>query len=275
MQSCSHHADILPDASSATNDDQAPTTQNWESYTAEDHLVWATLYERRMGTLVSTASRVFLDGARAIGLDASSVPRLDEINARLQPVTGWSAVPVGGFLPAPEFFASLARRRFPTTVSVRSMDSLDYTPAPDIFHDVFGHVPLHADPMFARFLQRFGQLAARAESEEHVTAMTRLFWFTVEFGLVREAGETRIYGSGLISSAGDAAHALGADCERRPFSLDAVIAQDFAIDRLQDVLFVVDRFDDLFAAVELAASRFGLLDDGDTVDVPAVHASQV
>ena len=254
MQTCAHH----PDAGAAEPLATPSTTQQWEAYTEEDHAVWATLYRRRMVTLASTGSRVFLDGARAIGLEADAVPRLDSINARLEPRTGWSAVPVAGFLPAPEFFASLAMRRFPTTVTVRSMDSLDYTPAPDIFHDVFGHVPLHADPVFARFLQRFGQLAARARNEEHVTAMTRLFWFTVEFGLVREGGAIRIYGSGLISSSGDAAHALGPDCERRPFSLDAVIAQDFAIDRLQDVLFVVDHFDELFTAVEEGARRFGL-----------------
>ena len=152
----------------------------------------------------------------------------------------------------------VTRRILVIAMDMRSIDNLLYTPAPDIFHDVFGHVPLHADPAFARFLQRFGQLAARAEREEHVVAMTRLFWFTVEFGLVREAGATRIYGSGLISSSGDAAHALGPDCDRRPFSLDAVIAQDFAIDRLQDVLFVVERFEDLFVAMEEAGRRFGL-----------------
>jgi phenylalanine-4-hydroxylase len=236
----------------------APLVQQWDAYTPDDHLAWATMYQRRMATLATTASQVFLDGAQAIGLGAATVPRLEEINARLQPRTGWSAVPVGGFLPAPEFFASLAVRRFPTTITIRGMDSLDYTPAPDIFHDVFGHVPLHADPAFAQFLQRFGQLAAQAAREEHVIAMTRLFWFTVEFGLVRERGATRIYGSGLISSSGDAAHALGDDCDRRPFSLDAVIAQDFAIDRLQEVLFVVERFDDLFVAMEAAGRRFGL-----------------
>ena len=252
MQACAHH----PAAARPTP--APPLEQRWEEYTTDDHAVWATLYRRRMATLAETGSQVFLDGARAIGLSELHVPRLDDVNSRLRRRTGWSAVPVAGFLPAPEFFASLAERRFPTTVTVRAMDSLDYTPAPDIFHDVFGHVPLHADPTFARFLQRFGALAARATQEEHVVAMTRLFWFTVEFGLVQERGATRIYGSGLISSSGDAAHALGPDCERRPFSLDAVIAQDFAIDRLQDVLFVVERFDDLFSAMEEAGRRMGL-----------------
>jgi phenylalanine-4-hydroxylase len=135
------------------------------------------------------------------------------------------------------------------------MARLDYLPEPDIFHDVFGHVPLHANPVFADFLQRFGQIAARARREEDVEAMARLFWFTVEFGLVREGGQVKVYGSGLISSHGDAANALSARCDRRPFTLDAVLAQPFEIDRLQDVLFVVEEFGQLFDAVERAAER--------------------
>ncbi len=226
--------------------------QDWDAYTPEQHAVWAILYERRMATLRATGSRVFLDGAEAIGLRADRVPDLAEVNARLLARTGWSAVPVAGYIPAREFFACLARRRFPTTVTVRPREQLDYLPEPDIFHDVFGHVPLHADPVFADFLQRFGAVAASARSDEDVERMARLFWFTVEFGLVREGGAVKVYGSGLISSAGDAANALGDGCDRRPFSLDAVLAQPFEIDRLQDVLFVVDSFDDLFAAVEEA-----------------------
>ena len=159
-------------------------------------------------------------------------------------------MPVSGFLPAKEFFACLADRRFPTTVTVRPMAQLDYLPEPDIFHDVFGHVPLHAHPAFADFLQRFGQLASLARSEEDVERMARLFWFTVEFGLVREAGQVKVYGSGLISSHGDAANALGTACDRRPFDLAEVMAQPFEIDRLQDVLFVVEDFTELFGAVE-------------------------
>jgi phenylalanine-4-hydroxylase len=180
------------------------------------------------------------------------------VNRRLGPRTGWNAVPVSGFLPARQFFECLARRRFPTTVKVRPRSQLDYLPEPDIFHDVFGHVPLHSDPDFGDFLQRFGAVAAAARTEEETLQMARLFWFTVEFGLVREDGELKVYGSGLISSAGDAANALSAACERRPFSLDAVIAQSFEIDRLQDVLFVVDDFAQLFEAVAEAGRRIGI-----------------
>jgi phenylalanine-4-hydroxylase len=203
-----------------------------------------------MQQLRTTASRVFLHGARTIGLDRHRVPDLAAVNARLAPLTGWSAVPVTGFLPAREFFHCLAEGRFPTTVTVRSKRNLDYVPEPDIFHDVFGHVPLHADPVFAGVLQRLGRMGAAARTEDDVTAITRLFWFTVEFGLVREAGQVRIYGSGLISSQGDAANALSDRCDRRPFSLESVLAQPFEIDQLQPVLFVLESFDQLFEAIE-------------------------
>ena len=225
------------------------TTQDWAAYTPDNHEAWSLLYARRMAALRTTASRVFLDGAETIGLAKDRVPDLDDVNRRLAPRTGWAAVPVTGFLPAREFFACLAARRFPTTVTVRPKDRLDYVPEPDIFHDVFGHVPLHANRVFADFLQRFGALAAAAQGEDDVERMARLFWFTVEFGLIRESGAVKIYGSGLISSQEDGAHALGKSCERRPFSADAVMAQPFVIDKLQDVLFVVDSFEQLFVAL--------------------------
>ena len=224
-------------------------TQEYSAYSADDHEAWGLLYQRRMAALRDTGSATFLAGADVIGLARDRVPDLADVNRRLAARTGWRAVPVSGFLPASEFFACLAERRFPTTVTVRPKDRLDYVPEPDIFHDVFGHVPLHADPVFASFLQRFGTLAAAARDAAAVERLARLFWFTVEFGLVREQGRIKVYGSGLISSHADAAHALGSSCERRPFSLAAVMAQPFAIDRLQDVLFVVESFDELFAAV--------------------------
>jgi phenylalanine-4-hydroxylase len=223
--------------------------QRWAEYGAEAHAVWATLYRRRMAALATTGSARFLRGIEAIGLVPDRVPDLAEVNRRLGALTGWAAVPVNGFLPARDFFACLAARRFPTTVTVRRMDQLDYVPEPDIFHDVFGHVPLHADPVFAAFLQRFGAAAAAARSEQAVERMARLFWFTVEFGLIREGGHVRLYGSGLISSQADGENALSPRCERRPFTREAVLAQPFRIDELQPVLFVVESFDELFAAL--------------------------
>jgi phenylalanine-4-hydroxylase len=243
----------------ATHSDELPPfiPQRYSQYDAEAHDVWRILYERRMDSLIRTGSAVFLDGIGNIGLDPRHVPRLLDINVLLGERTGWAAMGVSGFIPAKQFFRCLSRRRFPTTLSVRPRAQLDYLPEPDIFHDVFGHVPLHADPVFADFLQRFGELAAGAETDQETEAMARLFWFTVEFGLIRENGEVKVYGSGLISSQGDAANALGPKCERRKFTLDAVIDQPFEIDHFQDVLFVVDSFDELFAAVEEMRARRG------------------
>jgi phenylalanine-4-hydroxylase len=245
------------DATKADPETDFFTVQNWAAYTSEDHEVWGILYERRMRQLEQNGSRLFLDGARTIDLRRDRVPDLSDVNARLEPRTGWNAVPVTGFIPAHDFFTCLSNRRFPTTVIVRPRSQLDYLPEPDIFHDVFGHVPLHADPVFADFLQRFGAVAARARTEDETTQMARLFWFTVEFGLIRENGAVKVYGSGLISSHGDAANALGPKCDRRPFDVDAVINQAFEIDHFQDVLFVVESFDQLFGAVSETERRMG------------------
>jgi phenylalanine-4-hydroxylase len=240
----------------AATDAPVPTVaQDMRRYDAEAHDVWRILYERRMATLRSTGSEVFLEGIERIGLAPNRVPDLVDVNARLRARTGWSAIGVQGFIPAAQFFRCLSFRRFPTTLIVRSRAQLDYLPEPDIFHDVFGHVPLHSHPVFADFLQRFGALAAASTTEEETTQMARLFWFTVEFGLIRETGATKIYGSGLISSHADAANALGDGCDRRPFDLDAVLAQPFEIDRLQDVLFVVESFEQLFDAVRTIEAR--------------------
>lgn len=190
---------------------------------ATDHAVWRVLVERRLPTLRRTASQVFLRGLDAIGLGPDGVPDLGRVNAALERRTGWRAVPVTGFLPATALFRSLEQRAFPMAITVRAPAQIDYIEAPHLFRDVFGHVPRHADPAFATFLSRFGALAARAETPERVTQLARLFWFTVEFGLVREQGEVKICRPGLVSSHADAANALSPACERRPFDLEAVL----------------------------------------------------
>jgi phenylalanine-4-hydroxylase len=238
-----------------TNESTAFINQDWDAYLPEQHEVWSILFSRRMAQLRESGSKVFCEGIERIGLVPDHVPDLELVNARLEALTGWRAVPVSGFLDPKLFFKCLSQRRFPTTVIVRTREQMDYLPEPDIFHDVFGHVPLHSDPTFADFLQRFGAVAAAAQTDEHVKLLTRLFWFTVEFGLIQEHGVTKAYGSGLISSAADCAKALGPNCERRPFSLDAVFKQDFEVDQLQTVLFVVKSFDELFEAVEEASRR--------------------
>ena len=256
MQQASTGSAAAPHNASEDTDLPAFIEQDYARYDRESHAVWQILYERRMMTLRDTGSEVFLNGIDRIGLASDRVPDLVDVNRRLGARTGWRAVGVAGFIPAAQFFRCLAQRRFPTTLSVRPRSQLDYLPEPDIFHDVFGHVPLHAEPVFADFLQRFGELGAAARNEQETEALARLFWFTVEFGLIEEGEGPHVYGSGLISSHGDAANALGPSCERRPFSLDAVIAQPFEIDHFQPVLFVVPSFDSLYRAVEELGARF-------------------
>lgn len=237
------------------DESQAFIQQCWSCYSGEDHEVWRILYERRVEHLAEVACGAYLRGLRTVGLAAETVPDLDEVNRRLLSLTGWTAVPVQGFLHPRLFFRCLAERRFPTTVTVRPLSQLDYLPEPDIFHDVFGHVPMHADPVFADFLQRFGSLAAQARSDEEREALGRLFWYTVGFGLIREGGKVKVYGSGLISSHADCRNALSEDCQRRPFSLDAVLARAVDAHNIQPVLFVIEAFEELFDAVELARAR--------------------
>lgn len=237
------------------DESEAFIAQDMARYSKEDHEVWRILYRLRMEQLSQVACGAYLKGLRMVGLTANSVPNLQEVNRRLSRLTGWEAAPVAGFLHPKLFFRSLAERRFPTTVTVRPLSQLDYLPEPDIFHDVFGHVPMHADPVFADFLYRYGMLAAAAESEEQREALGRLFWYTVEFGLIHERGEIKVYGSGLISSHADCSNALSEHCERLPFSLDAVLARSVDPHHIQPVLFVIESFDELFDAVDSRGLR--------------------
>ncbi|MFO0874015.1 MAG: phenylalanine 4-monooxygenase [Phycisphaerales bacterium] len=245
-----------------TDPSQLYIDQRYEGYTADDQDAWRMLYDRQMAYLADHASNTYLAGAKIINLRRDRVPPLADINARLKPKTGWQSRAVPGYLPPKAFFACLSRREFPTTVVIRPKTSLDYLPQPDIFHDVFGHVPLHADPTFADFLQTYGLAALRCDDDEHTKKLSRLFWFTVEFGLIRENGELKVYGSGLISSPGESVHSLtSSDVERRPFDLETVCDTHFEIDHYQPILYVLDSFEQLRDAMHTYAQR--VLDEVD------------
>ncbi len=233
--------------------------QNYGGYTAENQETWRVLYDRQMAYLANNASEVYLSGARSINLVRDHIPYLEgpqSVNKFLMPLTGWQSKAVPGYLPAKAFFACLARREFPTTIVIRSRESIDYLPEPDIFHDIFGHVPLHADPTFADFLQTYGKAAVSTDDPHHTERLSRLFWFTVEFGLIREGGRNRLYGSGLISSPGESAHALDSkDVDRRPFDLETVCNTSFEIDHYQPILYVLESFDQLRDAMNTYAQR--------------------
>ena len=230
--------------------------QRYGGYTKDDHEAWQMLFDRQMTYLADHASQTYLTGARLINLRRDRVPPLTDINERLKPRTGWQSRAVPGYLPPKAFFACLSRREFPTTVVIRPKTSLDYLPQPDIFHDVFGHVPLHADPIFADFLQTYGLAALKCDDDEHTKRLARLFWFTVEFGLIREGGELKVYGSGLISSPGESRHSLtSSEVERRPFDLETVCDTHFEIDHYQPILYVLESFEQLRDAMQTYASR--------------------
>ncbi len=236
--------------------DKMKIAQLYDKYTPDDHAVWGEIFSKRMEQLSEYGSNVFLSGARAINLRQDRIPPLKDVNARLKAITGWSSHGVPGYLPAKAFFAFLAKRQFPTTVTVRPRAQMDYLPEPDIIHDVFGHVPLHADPVFAEFLQTYGRAALHTNEKFHTDRLARLFWFTVEFGLIREDGKVKLYGSGLISSEGEGHHALDSkEVDRRPFELERVCETTFEIDHYQPILYVLDSFEQLRDAMVTYAER--------------------
>lgn len=229
--------------------------QNYAAYTEEQHGIWAELVSRVLPELERRAAREYLEGFQIIGLQRDRLPNLSAISARLGPRTGWSSTPVSGFLPAPAFFEMLANRLFPTTTWLRSRESLEYTPEPDIFHDVFGHVPMHSHRVFGDFLQRYGKVCA-ATSDAHVLEkLGRLFWYTVEFGLIRQGNEVKAYGSGVISSHGECLNVFNGGCAIHDFSLDEVINTPVKVDEMQRVLFAVQSFDQIYEAMHEAEQR--------------------
>jgi phenylalanine-4-hydroxylase len=226
--------------------------QDWSAYTPEQHQVWAELVRRCMPELEKHACREYLDGFTQIGLREDAIPNLAEVNGLLSPRTGWNATPVSGFLPPAVFFEMLAARKFPTTTWLRNADSLEYTPEPDIFHDVLGHVPMHAHPIFADFLQHYGRVCAALKDKDSLERMGRLFWFTVEFGVIRQGSEIKLYGSGLMSSHGEAKHVVEGGAEIRDFNLEQILQQEFLVSEMQKVLYAVESFDQIYEATQEA-----------------------
>ena len=238
--------------------------QDYAAYTTEQHAIWAELVRRRMPQLEQHAAAEYLDGFESLCLPYDRLPNLAAVSAKLQRRTGWNTTPVSGFMPAPAFFEMLAARRFPTTTWLRDRKSLEYTPEPDIFHDVFGHVPMHAHPVFADFLAHYGQVCSRIFDEAILERIGRVFWYTVEFGLIRQGGRFKVYGSGLISSNGECSNVIDGGCEVRPFVLDEVLCTPVKVDEMHRLLFAIDSFDEIYQAMrtlEARIARGSRLDD--------------
>ena len=227
--------------------------QPWDDYSAADHATWKQLFARQRALLPGRASEAFLAAQAAMRMDPDAIPRFEDLNAALAGTTGFEVVGVEGLLPELDFFDHLAHRRFPVTWWIRRPDQLDYIEEPDLFHDLFGHVPLLMNPVFADYLQAFGRggVKAHALGADALMCLARLYWYTVEFGLIREEGGLRIYGSGIVSSSGESVHALESPAPNRiGFDLERIMRTRYRIDTYQKTYFVIDGFEQLMRATE-------------------------
>ncbi|MBC9034143.1 phenylalanine 4-monooxygenase [Sphingomonas sp. JC676] len=220
--------------------------QDWKAYTAEEHATWDTLFARQAKLLPGRASAAYLKGLDALRLSDGGIPNFEELSERLMKLTGWQVVAVPGLVPDEVFFDHMANRRFVAGNFIRRPDQLDYIQEPDVFHDVFGHVPMLADPVFADYLAAYGRGGMRALQLGALKQLGRLYWYTVEFGLIEEAGNLRIYGSGIVSSSAESVFALESDSPNRIcFDMKRVMRTDYRIDDFQQNYFVIPSFEEL------------------------------
>ncbi|MFN3816742.1 phenylalanine 4-monooxygenase [Brevundimonas sp.] len=234
--------------------------QAWESYTDVEHQTWVTLYERQMKILPGRAADVFLKGLEALDLHGSGIPDFREMNQKLEALTGWTVVCVPGLVPDDVFFDHLANRRFPSGQFIRKPDQLDYLQEPDIFHDVFGHVPMLTDPTFADYMEAYGKGGQRAASLGMLPNLARLYWYTVEFGLMETPEGLRIYGAGIVSSSTESQFSLEDPSPNRlGFDLERVMRTLYRIDDFQQVYFVIPSIEQLR---EVTLQDFGPVYEG-------------
>lgn len=226
--------------------------QDMEAYTSEDKTVWKTLFNRQVENLkgkVSEEYREALNGMSSV-LNANAIPNIEAINEWFKQSTGWEIVIVPGLIPVEDFFQLLAEKKFCSSTWLRTMEQLDYLEEPDMFHDIFGHVPLLSNPVFSEFMQEFGKVGcAVIDDKEKVTELQRLYWFTIEFGMINQQNPT-IYGAGIISSFGESNRCIRPDIEKIPFKIQDVLQKSFHTDEVQDEYICIDSFEELFDSLD-------------------------
>ncbi len=229
--------------------------QNWPDYTAEEHATWKTLFERQIKLIPGRASQAYTDGLKALPITADEIPDFERLSDIMEKQTGWRIVAVPGMVPNDVFFHHMANRRFPAGQFIRKSHQLDYLQEPDVFHDLFGHVPMMMNPVMADFMQAYGEGGLRAEKLGVLDRLARLYWYTVEFGLVEEAGDLRIFGAGILSSFTETRFALESRSPNRVgFDLRRVLRTHYRIDEFQEAYFVLPNLDTL---LDLAKTDFG------------------
>lgn len=226
-----------------------PNAAGLFDYSVEETDVWRTLYTRQMTQLSSFACAAYLEGQAKLGFTPDAVPQVRDVNARLGALTGAGVQPVAALIPQDAFSTLLSQRRFPVATFIRRREHLDYIEEPDIFHEVFGHCPMLCHPEFCHFMERFGDLALTLPADD-VRHLFRLWWFIVEFGLIREDGALKAYGAGIISSPSEAKYAAAGKAEVLPFDLMTIFRTDYRIDILQPVYFAIESFEQLVTALD-------------------------
>lgn len=235
-----------------------PTEQVYSRYTEEDFEVWKILFDRQMEQLEGKVAEEFLEALEKVGFKREEIPDFKEVNKKLRQLTGWQLVTVPNISPAKEFFQNLAEKKFTATCWLRKMSELDYLEEPDMFHDVFAHTPLLSNKAYTDFFQSMGILAGKYHyDDEIILKLQRLYWFTIEFGLIRSAEGIKIYGAGIISSKGETQHALSDRSKKHDFDIAKIFKHDFRTDIIQEEYYVIESFDQLAGSMgEIEAALF-------------------
>jgi len=235
---------------------QRPTEQIYSNYTSEDFQVWKTLYNRQTELLQHSASLEYLNALDVIGFSANNIPDFNEIEKALQSLTGWSLQTVPNISEQKDFFTFLSQKKFTATCWLRKMEELDYLEEPDMFHDVFGHVPLLSNKHYTDFFEGISHIALDyIDNPRAIELLGRIYWFTTEFGLIRESGELKVYGAGIMSSYGETKNSLSDNTEKFLFDVEHVFNSDFRTDILQERYFVIDSYEQLYTSIPEIKSK--------------------
>ncbi|WP_162343528.1 phenylalanine 4-monooxygenase [Cyclobacterium salsum] len=233
-----------------------PMQQEYEKYTAEDFQVWKILFERQYKNLPDAASQKFLDGLELIGFSSDRIADFAEVNESLAGLTGWAVEVVPGLIDDDLFFGLLNHRRFPASTWLRSMEELDYLQEPDMFHDAFAHLPLLTDPTYTRFLKNLAGIALKhVQNPLAIDLLSRIYWYTIEFGLIREGGKLKVYGAGILSSAGETLFSLSNEPRHLEYDVEVILNTPYWKNKFQERYFVIERFEDLYASIPLIEEK--------------------
>lgn len=249
--------------------------QEYDKYTIEDHSIWSQLYREQMKQLPSMASKAFMEGIKKVGFQENEVPRFTEVNHRLKNETGWCVYVVPGYVENKPFFTHLANKEFPVTTWLRDKAQFEYIVEPDMFHDVFGHVPLLSEQFFCDFLERISAIGLKyIDNPNAIELISRVYWYTVEFGLIQEQEGLRIYGAGILSSPGESRYSLSTQAVRHPFDVDVILETSYIKEKFQEQYFVIESYEQLYNCVPYLAERVQWYVEQDTYVEPNAVMTQ-